>query len=92
VLLAWTDALTAGSFALGGTAIGLLGGGVLQIVLDGRREAAELRQAKRLVATELRVALVGLDGLIARRTFPVPTAEAEYFADLKGAETLMRRA
>jgi hypothetical protein len=53
MLLAWSDAVTTGVFALVGVVIGALVAGIVQAYFELRGERSDERQAKRIVTGEL---------------------------------------
>jgi hypothetical protein len=71
MLLAWSDALTAGTFALVGVVIGAVVGALTQGYFEFRREKRDVRQAKRMIAQEVFAASVDLAGMVRSGTTPI---------------------
>ena len=106
-MLAWTQALTTGTFALAGVVIGAALGAVLQYELQRRVERRAYRQARRLITEELFETLIHISHLVGRERYPqnmgsetspfMPIAAWEAYRDvvaLEGSEkefTLMSR-
>ncbi len=70
MLLAWSDTLTTGTFALVGVLIGAIVGAVVQAVFEWRRNAGELRQAKRQIAEDMLRVGMHYEGMAQSRSTP----------------------
>jgi hypothetical protein len=69
-VLAWSQAVTTGVFTLLGAAIGIALGGVVDAVLESRRESLLVRQSKRMVAEELNLVCMHLSHFVDARKYP----------------------
>jgi hypothetical protein len=70
VIVAWSDALTTGTFTLLGVAVGIVLGATVEYALERRREGRAFLQARRLIAEELLKCCMDLDHFVSKRVVP----------------------